>query len=193
MKRLAVYCGSASPVDARYVGLARDVGAELARRGIGVVYGGGRMGLMGALAEGALAAGGKVTGVIPERLVDAELANHACTELIVVAGMHERKLAFTERSDGFLTLPGGVGTMDELWEAVSWSQLGYHAKPVGLLNAFGFFDHLLAFNHHMAETGFIREAHRGIILAEPDLDLLLTRMAAHEPVRAITAMRLDEL
>ena len=104
MKRLAVYCGSASPADARYVGLARDVGAELARRGIGVVYGGGRMGLMGALAEGALAAGGKVTGVIPERLVDAELANHACTELIVVPGMHERKLAFTELSDGFLSI-----------------------------------------------------------------------------------------
>jgi hypothetical protein len=107
--------------------------------------------------------------------------------------MHERKLMFTQLADGFLTLPGGVGTMDELWEAVSWAQLGYHAKPVGVLNAFDFFDHLLAFNAHMAETGFIREAHRGILMAEPELDLLLERMAAHEPVRSITAMSADEL
>ena len=193
MRRLAVYCGSASPTDPRYAQLAHDVGGTLARRGIGVVYGGGRLGLMGALAEGALAAGGEVIGVIPKRLVEAELANPACTELIKVSGMHERKLAFTELADGFLTLPGGVGTMDELWEAVSWAQLGYHSKPVGLLNAFDFFDHLLAFNHHMAETGFVREAHRGIIMAEHDLDLLLTRMAAHEPVRSITAMGPEEL
>jgi uncharacterized protein (TIGR00730 family) len=193
MKRIAVYCGSATPADSRYGELAREVGDTLALRGIGVVYGGGRMGLMGALAGGALAAGGEVIGVIPERLVDAELANPDCTELHTVKGMHERKLAFTELSDGFLTLPGGVGTMDELWEAVSWSQLGYHAKPVGLLNAFGFFDHLLAFNRHMAEVGFVRPAHRGIILAEPDLGLLLERMAAHEPVRTIVTMGIDEI
>ena len=193
MKRLAVYCGSASPQDGRFVALARDVGDSLARRGIGVVYGGGRLGLMGALAEGALAAGGEVIGVIPEKLVEAELANLDCTQLHTVKGMHERKLAFTELADGFLTLPGGVGTMDELWEAVSWAQLGYHAKPVGLLNAFGFYDQLVAFNRHMAETGFVREAHRGIIIAEAGLDLLLTRMAAHAPVRAIDVMSADEL
>jgi len=193
MKRLAVYCGSASPADPRYVALARDVGEALARRGIGVVYGGGRLGLMGAVAGGALAAGGEVIGVIPEKLVAAEVANPDCTELHTVSGMHERKLMFTELSDGFLTLPGGVGTMDELWEAISWAQLGYHAKPVGLLNAFGFFDHLLAFNAHMAAVGFVREAHRGILIAEEELDLLLERMAAHEPVRAISAMRVDEL
>ncbi len=128
----------------------------LARRGIGVVYGGGRLGLMGAVASGALEAGGEVIGVIPEALVAAEVANPDCTELVVVNNMHERKRAFTDLSDGFLTIPGGVGTMDELWEAVSWSQLGYHSKPVGLLNAFGFFDHLLAFNRHMAEVGFVR-------------------------------------
>ena len=144
MKRLAVYCGSASPADDRYVELARQVGDSLARRGIGVVYGGGRLGLMGALASGALAAAGEVIGVIPEKLVEAELANLDCTQLHTVKGMHERKLAFTELADGFLTLPGGVGTMDELWEAVSWAQLGYYAKPVGLLNAFGFYDQLLA-------------------------------------------------
>ncbi|MET0588925.1 MAG: TIGR00730 family Rossman fold protein [Novosphingobium sp.] len=193
MKRVAVYCGSAAPADPRYLELAREVGETLARRGTGVVYGGGRLGMMGAVAGAALAAGGEVIGVIPEALVSAELANLDCTELRVVSGMHERKLAFTELSDGFLTLPGGVGTMDELWEAVSWAQLGYHAKPVGLLNAFGFFDHLLAFNHHMAQVGFVRPAHHGIIIAEAELDLLLTRMAAHRPVTPIVGMRLEDL
>ncbi|MBX9642694.1 MAG: TIGR00730 family Rossman fold protein [Novosphingobium sp.] len=193
MKRLAVYCGSATPGDPRYIELARAIGADLAGRGIGVVYGGGRLGLMGAVAYGALDKGGEVIGVIPEALVSSEVANHDCTELIVVADMHERKAAFTRLSDGFLTIPGGVGTMDELWEAVSWAQLGYHAKPVGLLNAFGFFDHLIAFNHHMAAVGFIRPAHQGIIIAEAELDLLLERMAAHEPHTPIFAMKSSEL
>ncbi len=198
MKRIAVYCGSASPEDPRYLQLAHDVGRTLAERGIGVVYGGGRLGLMGAVAAGALGAGGEVIGVIPEALAGAsgkggEVANHDCTELHVVSGMHERKLAFTNLSDGFLTIPGGVGTMDELWEAVSWAQLGYHAKPVGLLNAFGFYDHLLAFNRHMIEVGFIRPAHQGILIAEPELDLLLTRMAAHEPHTPIFAMKVTDL
>jgi uncharacterized protein (TIGR00730 family) len=193
VNRIAVYCGSASPPD--FAG-ERDiawVGRTLARRGIGVVYGGGRLGLMGALADAALDAGGEVIGVIPRALVERELANHACTALHVVDGMHARKLAFTELGDGFLTLPGGVGTMDELWEAVSWAQLGYHAKPVGLLNAFGFFDHLLAFNRQMIDTGFVRPAHAGIIVAEHELDLLLDRMAAHEPHVPITAMKAEDL
>ncbi len=193
MKRIAVYCGSATPADPRYVELATAVGRTLAERGIGVVYGGGRLGLMGALASGALAAGGEVIGVIPEALVGSEVANKACTELHVVPGMHERKRAFTDLSDGFLTIPGGVGTMDELWEAVSWAQLGYHAKPVGVLNAFGFYDHLLAFNRHMVEVGFIRPAHQGIIIAEPELDLLLERMHAHEPHTPIFAMKESDL
>lgn len=193
MKRLAVYCGSATPPDPRYLKLARRTGAALAGRGIGVVYGGGRLGLMGALADGALGAGGEVIGVIPEAMVSREVANEACTQLHVVPGMHERKRLFTDLSDGFLTLPGGVGTMDELWEAVSWAQLGYHAKPVGLLNAFGYFDHLLAFASHMAEAGFVRPAHRSIIMAESELELLLVRMAAHEPIRAVFAMNPDEL
>ncbi|WP_068076780.1 TIGR00730 family Rossman fold protein [Novosphingobium lentum] len=193
MKRVAVYCGSASPEDPRYLALASDVGRTLAERGIGVVYGGGRLGLMGAVAGGALAAGGEVIGVIPEALVGSEVAHHGCTELRVVSGMHERKRAFTDLSDGFLTIPGGVGTMDELWEAVSWAQLGYHAKPVGLLNAFGFYDHLLAFNRHMIEVGFIRPAHAGIIIAEHELDLLLARMAAHEPHTPIFAMKAHDL
>lgn len=193
MKRLAVYCGSASPADGRYVELARTVGRTLAGRGIGVVYGGGRLGLMGAVAAGALEAGGEVIGVIPEALVSGEVANRDCTELHVVANMHQRKQAFTDLSDGFLTIPGGVGTMDELWEAVSWAQLGYHSKPVGLLNALGFFDHLLAFNRHMVDVGFIRAAHRDIILAESDLDLLLARMAAHVPHTPIFAMKAEDL
>jgi uncharacterized protein (TIGR00730 family) len=193
VKRLAVYCGSASPADPRYVELARDVGRELALRKIGVVYGGGRLGLMGAVASGALEAGGEVIGVIPEALVSGEVANHDCTELRVVSGMHERKLAFTELSDGFLTIPGGVGTMDELWEAMSWAQLGYHRKPVGLLNAFGFYDSLLAFNRHMAETGFVRPAHQQILIAEQELDLLLVRMAAYRPHTPIFAMKASDL
>ena len=193
MKRLAVYCGSASPTDGRYVALAETVGRTLAERRIGVVYGGGKLGLMGAVARGALNAGGEVIGVIPAALANAEVANHDCTELRVVQSMHERKQAFTDLSDGFLTLPGGVGTMDELWEAVSWAQLGYHSKPVGVLNAFGFYDHLLAFNRHMVEVGFVREAHRDIILAEQDLDLLLARMIAHEPHVPIFAMKAQEL
>jgi len=187
VKRLAVYCGSATPADPRYVQLAYDVGAELARQGIGVVYGGGRLGLMGAVAKGGLENGGEVIGVIPEALVRGEVANHDC-QLTIVANMHERKAAFTQLSDGFLVLPGGVGTMDELWEAVSWAQLGYHNKPVGILNAFGFYDQLLAFNRHMAEVGFVRPAHQGIILAEHELDLLLTRMRTHEPARGIITM-----
>lgn len=193
MKRIAVYCGSATPADERYVALAREVGQTLATRNIGVVYGGGMRGLMGAVAQGALDAGGEVIGVIPEALAIAEIANPGCTDLRVVTGMHARKQAFTDLSDGFLTLPGGVGTMDELWEAVSWAQLGYHAKPVGLLNAYGFYDHLLAFNRHMVETGFVRQAHAGIIIAEPDLDLLLARMAAHEPHVPIFAMKAADL
>ena len=193
MKRLAVYCGSATPADPRYLELAETIGRDLAGRGIGVIYGGGRLGLMGAVAKGALDAGGEVIGVIPEALASAEVANHDCSELITVSGMHERKAAFTRLSDGFVTIPGGVGTMDELWEAVSWAQLGYHAKPVGLLNAFGFYDHLIAFIHHMAAVGFIRPAHQGIIIAEPELDLLLARMAAHVPHTPIFAMKSSDL
>ncbi|WP_156840343.1 LOG family protein [Novosphingobium aquimarinum] len=192
MKRLAVYCGSATPTDPRYLELARDVGTALAEQGIGVVYGGGRLGLMGAVAGAALHKGGEVIGVIPEALVSAEVANYDC-ELTVVADMHERKAAFTRLSDGFLVLPGGVGTQDELWEAISWAQLGYHAKPVGLLNAFGFYDHLIAFNRHMAEVGFVRPAHTGLLMAETELDRLLDRMRAHQPARAIFHMKSEEL
>lgn len=192
MKRLAVYCGSATPTDPRYMQLARDVGTALAKQGIGVVYGGGLLGLMGAVAGSAMLAGGEVQGVIPEALVGSngrggEVANYDC-ELTIVADMHERKAAFTRMSDGFLVLPGGVGTMDELWEAVSWSQLGYHNKPVGILNAFGFYDSLLEFNRQMAEVGFVRPAHQGIILSDTELEPLLAKMHAHQPIVPIVDM-----
>jgi hypothetical protein len=193
MKRIAVYCGSATPADPVYIETARLVGRTLAQKGIGVVYGGGRLGLMGAVADSALEAGGEVIGVIPEALVGSEVAHKSCTELHVVPGMHERKRMFTDLSDGFLTIPGGVGTMDELWEAISWAQLGYHAKPVGLLNAAGFYDQLIAFNAHMVSVGFIREQHKGILIADDQLDRLLTRMAMYEPHQPIFAMTSEDL
>ncbi len=193
MKRLAVYCGSASPEDPRYVELAYEVGKTLAERGIGVVYGGGRLGLMGAVATGAKDAGGEVIGIIPEALVKAEVANHDCDELIPVSGMHERKQRFTDLSDGFVTLPGGVGTMDELWEAMSWAQLGYHSDPVGLLNAFGFYDDLIAFNAKMAEVGFVRQAHSNILIASDTLPDLLDKMASYEPHTPIFRMKAEDL
>ena len=193
LKRLAVYCGSATPADPSYVNLARQVGQGLAERGIGIVYGGGKLGLMGAIADSALAAGGEVIGVIPEALVNTEVAHRGVTELHTVKTMHQRKALFTDLSEGFLTLPGGVGTMDEFWEAVSWAQLGYHEKPVGLLNANGFYDHLVAFNLYMAEVGFVRPQHRGIIIVDDGLDGLLEKMAAYEPHQTIFRMTQDEL
>ena len=193
MNRLAVYCGSATPADPRYIDSARRVGRTLAERGIALVYGGGRLGLMGAVADAVLAAGGAVIGVIPRALVDAEVAHRGLTELHVVETMHERKAAFTDLSDGFVTLPGGTGTMDELWEAMSWAQLGYHAKPVGLLNVAGFYDGLLQFWTTMGETGFVRAQHRPILIASDDLDDLLARMAAYRPHETIFAMKAGKL
>jgi predicted Rossmann-fold nucleotide-binding protein len=171
MKRLAVYCGSATPEDPIYIETARHVGRTLAERGIGVVYGGGRLGLMGAVADSALEAGGEVIGIIPEALVGAEVAHRGC----------------------FLTIPGGVGTMDELWEAISWAQLGYHAKPVGLLNAAGFYNELIAFNRKMVEVGFIRPAHAGIMIVDAGLDELLDKMASYVPHQTIFAMKAENL
>ncbi|MFV0623632.1 TIGR00730 family Rossman fold protein [Sphingomonas sp. ac-8] len=193
MKRLAIYCGSATPSDPVYIECARGVGRTLAERGIGVVYGGGRLGLMGAVADGALAAGGEVIGVIPTALVNAEVAHRGCTELHVVETMHQRKQAFTDLSDGFVTIPGGTGTMDELWEAMSWAQLGYHRKPVGLLNVAGYYDGLIAFVDKMAEVGFLRPMHRDILLIDDQLGALLDRMANHQVARPIFSMSSSEL
>lgn len=169
------------------------VGRELATRGIGLVYGGGRLGLMGAVADATLEAGGEVIGVIPEALVGSEVAHRGCTELHVVPGMHERKRMFTDLSDGFITIPGGVGTMDELWEAISWAQLGYHEKPVGLLNVAGFYDRLIEFNRHMVDVGFIRPQHAGIMIVDETMDGLLEKMAGYEPHRSIFQMKAEDL
>lgn len=193
MKRIAVYCGSATPEDPRFMELARHVGQTLAKRGIGVVYGGGKAGLMGAVADGALGEGGEVIGVIPTALQDSELAHEGVDELHVVDTMHQRKQMFTDLSDGFITLPGGVGTMDELWEAISWAQLGYHAKPVGLLNAFGYYDGLVEFNNHMANVGFVREVHRDIMIVETTLEDLLEKMADFTPAMTVIQMRAEDL
>ena len=193
MKRLAIYCGSATPADPVYIEGARSVGTALAERGIGVVYGGGRLGLMGAVADAALAAGGEVIGVIPQALVDAEVAHRGLTQLHVVPGMHRRKQVFTDLADGFVTLAGGTGTMDELWEALSWAQLGYHADPVGLLNTAGYYDHLLAFWATMGEAGFVRRQHRDLLLVDTNLDGLLDRMAAHEPTQPIVRIKPSDL
>lgn len=193
MKALAVYCGSATPADPVYIECARHVGRTLAERGIAVVYGGGRLGLMGATADAALEAGGEVIGVIPEALVGSEVAHRGCTQLHVVKNMHERKAMFTDLSDGFVTIPGGVGTQDELWEAVSWAQLGYHNKPVGLLNIAGFYDHLIAFNTHMADVGFVREAHRGIMVVGESIEQLLEKLENYVPHRTIFQMKADDL
>ncbi len=193
MKSLAVYCGSATPEDQTYIDAARLVGQTLAERGITTVYGGGRLGLMGAVADAALEAGGKVIGIIPEALVGAEVAHRGCSELHIVRNMHERKQAFTDLSDGFINLPGGVGTMDELWEAVSWAQLGYHSKPVGILNVAGYYDHLIAFKDHMADVGFVREAHRGILVVDDSVDGLLAKLEAYEPHKTIFQMKAEDL
>jgi uncharacterized protein (TIGR00730 family) len=193
VKRLAVYCGSATPADPVYIEAARAVGRSLAERGIGVVYGGGRLGLMGAVADSALDAGGEVIGIIPQALVNAEVAHRGLTELHVVDTMHQRKQAFTDLSDGFVNLPGGTGTMDELWEALSWAQIGYHAKPVGLLNVAGYYDHLIAFYAKMGEVGFLRPQHQGILIVDDALDGLLAKMAAHVPIETITKMSKSDL
>jgi len=193
MKRLAIYCGSATPADPVYLDCAKQVGRTLAARGIGVVYGGGRLGLMGAIADSALGAGGEVIGVIPQALVDAEVAHRGLTELHVVGGMHERKQKFTDLSDGFITIPGGTGTMDELWEALSWAQLGYHADPVGLLNVAGYYDELIAFWEKMGDVGFLRAQHRNLLIVDDTLDGLLGQMAAHVPTQPIVRMKASDL
>ena len=183
--RLAVYCGSRFGADPRFTAIARDLGRTLAERGIGVVYGGGRLGLMGTVADAALGAGGEVIGVIPEALRDAEAAHLGCTELHIVPDMHARKAMMTALCDGFVTLPGGVGTMDELFEALSWQLLGYHAKPVWLLNVAGYYDPLVALMDGMAMSEFLRPQHRTNLIASDDINDLLAKLAAHEPAPTV--------
>jgi uncharacterized protein (TIGR00730 family) len=174
--RICIFLGSSPGNGDEYVRLAANVGRAIASRGLGIVYGGGRIGLMGALADAALGAGGEVIGVIPESLERLEVAHRGVTQLHVVATMHERKALMAELSDAFIALPGGVGTLDELFDMLSWRQLGLHAKPIGLLNHHGFFDTLLAQLDHMVAQGFVANEHRHLLISARDLAELLLRM-----------------
>jgi uncharacterized protein (TIGR00730 family) len=176
VRRVCVFCGASSGRKASYAEAARAFGAAAAARGMGVVYGGGKVGLMGAVAEGALAAGGEVVGVIPQELVDRELAHGGLSELHVVGSLHERKALMAELADAFVALPGGFGTLDELMEQLTWSQLGLHAKPVGLLDVDEYWRPLIALARHATEEGFVREADLGAIAVAGDADGLLDRL-----------------
>jgi uncharacterized protein (TIGR00730 family) len=180
MRRVCVFTGSSSGRRDDYHAAAGDLGRELAARGIELVYGGASVGLMGAVADAALAAGGRVTGVIPAALVAMEVAHPGLPDLRVVSSMHERKAAMADLSDGFIALPGGWGTLDELFEVLTWAQLGLHAKPCGVLNVAGYFDPLLAFMDHMIDEGFVRAGHRPMLSVAGSAADLLSRMAAYQ-------------
>jgi uncharacterized protein (TIGR00730 family) len=180
MQSVCVYCGSSPGADPAFVSAAGTVGRLIAESGRILVYGGGHVGLMGAVADGALAAGGRVIGVIPQALVDKELAHRGLTELHVVGSMHERKALMADLSDGFLGLPGGIGTLEEFFEAWTWAQLGLHAKPFGLLDVAGFFGPLLTFLDQLVEQRFVRPEHRAMLLVDGDAVVLLSKMAAHQ-------------
>jgi uncharacterized protein (TIGR00730 family) len=173
---VCVYCGSRTGLSALHEAAARDTGTLIGRMGWRLVYGGGRAGLMGAVADAALAAGAQVVGVIPQSLMQRELGHTGLTELQVVQTMHERKRLMAERSDAFLALPGGIGTLEELFEVWTWRQLGYHDKPVGLLNTAGYYDKLLAFVADMAEAGFVMPAQRSLLQVDPSPRALLHRL-----------------
>lgn len=181
LRSLCVFCGASAGNDPAYAAAARAVGSALAARGIDLVYGGGRVGLMGTVADAALAGGGRVTGVIPSALVDRELAHPGLTELRIVTTLHERKAMMSELSDGFLALPGGLGTLEELAEVLSWAQLDLHTKPIGALDVAGYFSGLASFLDHATAEGFIAPPQRRLLLIETDLDLLLDRFAMWTP------------
>ncbi|MEZ4265935.1 MAG: TIGR00730 family Rossman fold protein [Myxococcota bacterium] len=177
-KRVCVYCGSSDDIAPAYREVARSVGTFLAESGIQVVYGGGRVGLMGEVANAALEAGGQVYGVIPRKLQMLEVGHEGLDELFVVESMHARKTLMASMSDAFIALPGGFGTLEELAEVTTWTQLGYHKKPVGLLNVNGYYDHLLGWIEHAAKEGFIRPVHRGLIESAATVDVLMDKLAA---------------
>ncbi len=179
LNRICVYCGSNPGGDPIYVRNAQQMGRLLASRGITVVYGGGRVGLMGALAEAALAAGGEVIGIIPEMLERREVAFRGLTELHVVHSMHERKQMMADLSDGFIAMPGGFGTFEEFCETLTWAQLGMHAKPCGLLNVKGFYDPLLALFDHAAAEKLLRAVHRSMVIAAEQPEALLEAMTQY--------------
>jgi uncharacterized protein (TIGR00730 family) len=181
MRSVCVFCGSHPGNDPAYLATAREVGTLIAKRGLTLVYGGGRVGLMGALADAALEAGGEVIGVIPQLLLDQEVGHVGLSELRVVGSMSERKLLMGDLSDAFLALPGGIGTMDELFEAWTWTQLNLHRKPCALLNQRGYYDALIDFLDHSVAEGFLRPRHRAALLVGTDAGSLLQELAQAQP------------
>ena len=183
--RLCVFCGSSPGNGDQFLAAARGLGCALAERGIGLVYGGASVGCMGALADAVLQSGGEAIGVIPRVLVEREIAHPGLSDLRIVQTLHERKGLMAELSDGFIALPGGAGTLDELFEAWTWGQLGLHRKPVGLLNVAGYYDRLAAFLDHALAAGFLNAEHRGMLVIESEPDALLTRFAGYQaPTRS---------
>ncbi|HEY7594605.1 MAG TPA: TIGR00730 family Rossman fold protein [Actinophytocola sp.] len=181
--RVCVFCGSSTGTGDRYRNAADHVGRTLAERGIGLVYGGARMGTMGVLADAALRAGGWVTGVIPQSLVDREIAHQGVDDLHVVADLHERKAMMGSLADAFLALPGGAGTLEELFEVFTWAQLGLHDKPIALLDVDGYYQPMLRFLDHMAGQGFLRPEYRDMLIVDTDVAAVLDRYTEHQPPR----------
>lgn len=181
MKRICVFCGSNDGADSTYIDTAGAVGKFLSDNNIELVYGGGRVGLMGKIADSVLTAGGKVIGVIPQALAVKEVAHEGLTELFVVNSMHERKAMMADLADGFIALPGGFGTFEEFCEIVTWAQLGIHQKPCGLLNINGFYDHLIALFDHSTTQDFIRDEHRKLVLVESEIGRLFELMRNYHP------------
>jgi uncharacterized protein (TIGR00730 family) len=181
MKRICVFAGSNPGSRTEYRAAAQELGQTIVRRGLGLVYGGARVGLMGALADAVLAAGGHVTGVIPEALAAKEVAHDGLSDLRIVPSMHTRKSAMADLADGFIALPGGWGTLEEFFEVLTWAQLGLHAKPCGLLNVQGFFDRLLSFLDHSIDERFVRRENRSMVMASSSPDDLLDRFERYRP------------
>lgn len=176
MQRVCVFCGSSPGARPEYEAAARALGEALVARGLGLVYGGGNVGLMGVIADSVMEQGGEVIGVIPESLKRKEVAHARLTELRVVDSMHERKAIMSELADGFIAMPGGLGTFEEFLEIVTWAQLGIHRKPCGLLNVCGYYDGLLAFLRHAVAERFLRPQHAGLVLASESIEDLLAQM-----------------
>lgn len=177
MKRICVFCGSRSGEGSDYLDAAKNLGQVLAHSQLGLVYGGAKVGVMGAVADAVLAQGGEVIGVIPEALIKKEVAHEGLSELKVVDSMHTRKQLMADYSDGFIALPGGFGTLDEMFEVLTWSQLGIHQKPCGLLDVNGFFSALLNCVNHMVQQGFVATEHQRMLLHDTDAEQLLTKMS----------------
>lgn len=176
MKNICVYCGSSSGRHPVYIQAARELGREMARRGIGLVYGGASIGVMGAIADAVLDSGGDVTGVIPRALMDKEISHAGLTRLKLVETMHERKMTMAGGADGFIALPGGLGTIEELFEILTWSQLGFHDKPCALLDINNYYDHLRRFLAHAESEGFVKKSHREMLITGQEPGDLLDGM-----------------